>query len=298
MPKFVIERDMPKVGTLSQTELRGVAQQSNRVLCEMGPQIHWVRSFITGDKAYCIYIAPDEETVRRHAANAGFPANQVNQVAAIIDPTTAELKEISMSSSTTDELYAWFEMTHGWLRNATEDLSDKQMAKQPGLEAPPIGWHLWHIARWADRLQASFLSDSSRQGLIPGEIWVEENLALEWSLTTDKLGWLETGANMDVTAAVTVSELGAETLLNYACRTLTAVEAVVDSLDESNLLTIRKSVFPQLQSPLGDVWQVIGDREKIIMSDLLFHLSHVSRHLGMIEGLRGAMFSMAGTATI
>ena len=90
MPKYVIEREMPGAGTLSDAELQGVSQQSCQVLEEMGPQIQWVQSFVTGDKIYCIYIAPDEDTVRRHAANSGFPANQVNQVAAIIDPTTAE----------------------------------------------------------------------------------------------------------------------------------------------------------------------------------------------------------------
>jgi len=91
MPKYVIEREMPQAGTLSGPELRGVSQQSCQVLEEMGPKIQWVQSFVTDDKIYCIYIAPDEETVRRHAANSGFPANQVNQVAEIIDPTTAEM---------------------------------------------------------------------------------------------------------------------------------------------------------------------------------------------------------------
>jgi hypothetical protein len=91
MPKYVIEREMRQAGTLSVAELRGISQQSCQVLEEMGPRIQWVQSFVTGDKIYCIYIAPDEDTVRRHAANSGFPANQVNQVAAIIDPTTAEI---------------------------------------------------------------------------------------------------------------------------------------------------------------------------------------------------------------
>ena len=91
MPKYVIEREMRQAGTLSVAELRAISQQSCQVLEEMGPRIQWVQSFVTGDKIYCIYIAPDEDTVRRHAANSGFPANQVNQVAAIIDPTTAEM---------------------------------------------------------------------------------------------------------------------------------------------------------------------------------------------------------------
>ena len=91
MPKYVIEREIPKVGTLSDAELLGISQQSCQVLEKMGPQIQWVESFVTGDKTYCIYIAPDEETIRRHAADSGFPANQVNQVVAIIDLTTAEM---------------------------------------------------------------------------------------------------------------------------------------------------------------------------------------------------------------
>ena len=91
MPKYVIEREIPNVGTLSEAEMQGVAQQSCKVLEEMGPQIQWVQSYVAGNKTYCVYIAPDEETIRQHAANAGFPANQINQVAVIIDPTTAEM---------------------------------------------------------------------------------------------------------------------------------------------------------------------------------------------------------------
>jgi hypothetical protein len=91
MPKYVIEREMPQVGTLSEAELRGISQQSCHVSEEMGPKIQWVQSFVTGDKIYCVYIAPDEAMIRLHAANSGFPANQVNQVAAIIDPTSAEM---------------------------------------------------------------------------------------------------------------------------------------------------------------------------------------------------------------
>ena len=198
----------------------------------------------------------------------------------------------------TKEIAAWLDNTHSWLRNATEDLSDEQMAQQPGPEAPPIGWHLFHLARWADRLQASFQSESSRQGLILDTIWVRENLAQEWGLNPEDLGWLQTGSGMDVAVAVTVAELGADKLLGYTRRTVTAVEEVIARLNDDNLQQKRWSIFPQLQWPLGEVWQVTGDREQTIMSDFLFHISHVSRHLGMIEGLRGAMFSMAGTATV
>ncbi|MBW8367448.1 MAG: DUF4242 domain-containing protein [Arenimonas sp.] len=90
MPKFVIERDIPGAGQLTPSQLKGISQTSCGVLSEMGPKIQWVQSYVTGDKVYCIYIAPDEATVREHASQGGFPANRVSEVAAVIDPTTAE----------------------------------------------------------------------------------------------------------------------------------------------------------------------------------------------------------------
>jgi hypothetical protein len=90
MPKYVIEREMPGVGDLSAAQLRGAAQGSCGVLSEMGPRIQWHESYVTGDKIYCVYIAPDAEAVREHARRAGLPANRVSEVLAIIDPTTAE----------------------------------------------------------------------------------------------------------------------------------------------------------------------------------------------------------------
>lgn len=90
MPKYVIEREIPGAGKLSPAELHAISQKSCSVLNSMGPQIQWVHSYVTGDKIYCVYNAPNEEMVRRHAAEGGFPANRVSKVAAIIDPTTAE----------------------------------------------------------------------------------------------------------------------------------------------------------------------------------------------------------------
>jgi hypothetical protein len=90
MPKYVIEREMPGVGDLSAEQLRGAAQGSCGVIAEMGPQIQWVQSYVTGETIYCIYIAPDEATVREHARRGGLPAGRVAEVVAIIDPTTAE----------------------------------------------------------------------------------------------------------------------------------------------------------------------------------------------------------------
>jgi Protein of unknown function (DUF4242) len=90
MPKFVIEREIPGAGKLSPAELKGISQKSCSVLRSLGPQIQWVQSYVTSDKIYCVYNAPNEEMVRRHAKEGGFPANSVARVATIIDPTTAE----------------------------------------------------------------------------------------------------------------------------------------------------------------------------------------------------------------
>lgn len=92
MPKFVIERDIPGAGNLSPAELQGISQKSCGVLSAMGPQIQWVQSYVTGDKIYCVYVAPDEKTVREHARQGGFPADRVSRVVTTIDPTTAELQ--------------------------------------------------------------------------------------------------------------------------------------------------------------------------------------------------------------
>ena len=90
MPKFVIEREIPGAGKMTAGDLRGVAQKSCSVLDAMGPKIQWVQSFVTGDKVYCVYIAPDEATIREHAKRGGFPANSIAKIAAVIDPATAE----------------------------------------------------------------------------------------------------------------------------------------------------------------------------------------------------------------
>jgi hypothetical protein len=90
MPKYVIERDLPGAGKLSQEQLRGISQKSCSVLQNLGPQIQWVTSYVTDDKLYCVYIAPNAGMVREHAKQGGFPANKVSEVRSVIDPTTAE----------------------------------------------------------------------------------------------------------------------------------------------------------------------------------------------------------------
>ncbi|WP_027721013.1 DUF4242 domain-containing protein [Maridesulfovibrio zosterae] len=90
MPKFVIEREIPNAGDLTPQDLQGISQKSCGVLKDLGPQIQWVQSYVTDNKIYCIYIAPDEATVREHAEKGGFPANSVAEIRSTIDPTTAE----------------------------------------------------------------------------------------------------------------------------------------------------------------------------------------------------------------
>ncbi len=90
MPRFVIEREIPGAGKLSPQELQAISQKSCSVLDQLGPKIQWVQSYVTDDKIYCVYIAPDEGLVREHARQGGFPANVVAEVRSVIDPTTAE----------------------------------------------------------------------------------------------------------------------------------------------------------------------------------------------------------------
>ncbi|HEY0169987.1 MAG TPA: DUF4242 domain-containing protein [Pyrinomonadaceae bacterium] len=90
MPKFLIEREIPGAGDLKPEELQAISQKSCGVLRDMGPQIQWVESYVTGDRVYCVYIAPDEAAVREHATRGGFPADRVSEIKRMIDPTTAE----------------------------------------------------------------------------------------------------------------------------------------------------------------------------------------------------------------
>ena len=92
MPKYVIERNIPGAGNLKPEELQAIAQKSCGVLRNMGPQVQWVQSYVTADKIYCIYIAPDEQSIRDHAQQGGFPANSISEITTIIDPTTAEVQ--------------------------------------------------------------------------------------------------------------------------------------------------------------------------------------------------------------
>ena len=90
MPKYVIEREIPGAGNLSQQELQIISQKSCNILAEMGPQIQWMQSYVTSDKLYCVYLAPDEAAVREHARRGGFPVNRISEVKSMINPITGE----------------------------------------------------------------------------------------------------------------------------------------------------------------------------------------------------------------
>jgi hypothetical protein len=90
MPKYVIEREIPGAGKMSPQDLQGASQKSCSVLRNLGPEIQWVQSYVTDDKLYCVYIAPNEDIIREHASQGGFPANRISEIKSIIDPTTAE----------------------------------------------------------------------------------------------------------------------------------------------------------------------------------------------------------------
>ena len=90
MPKYVIEREIPGAGNLSSPELQGISQKSCSVLSDLGPEIQWIQSYVTDDKVYCVYVAPSEEIILKHAEQGGFPANRISRIRAVIDPTTAE----------------------------------------------------------------------------------------------------------------------------------------------------------------------------------------------------------------
>jgi hypothetical protein len=90
MPKFLIERELPGAGNLSKDELHAISQKSCGVLQQMGPNIQWIESYVTGDKIYCVYIAPNAEMVQEHARQGGFPANKISEIKNVIDPTTAD----------------------------------------------------------------------------------------------------------------------------------------------------------------------------------------------------------------
>src|SRR6202035_2841206 len=129
MPQYVIEREIPGAGNLSDAELQAVARKSVGVLKELGPEIKWLHSYVTGVKVYCVYLAPDEETVREHARRGGFPANRMSAVRRLIDPNTANCFKLSLEAE--DPLPRRHSALHGQLvRPAAPSLPSTPSAPQ------------------------------------------------------------------------------------------------------------------------------------------------------------------------
>ena len=209
-----------------------------------------------------------------------------------------------MTDPLIDELVGpWFlPFPHHAILRFAKELSDEMLVKPPSSTAPPIGWHVFHIARWADRLQASLpnrLPGDSHQSDLPRQIWLVEEVANAWGIDSSALGWLETGSGMTKEQAVSIASVGRAMLIEYAEKVFLAADDATKHLHDHELTQERNSIIPGLRidSETGTL-ETTGPRLVTVHFDLLFHLSHASRHLGMIEALKGAVLSVAGTATV
>jgi hypothetical protein len=174
-------------------------------------------------------------------------------------------------------------LTHQWILEATKSLSQDQFSRVLGNNAPPVGWHLWHIARFADRLQASFNPPEGDAGT---EIWQDEIFVEKWNLIPDQLGVLESGMEMEMGIAISFSEnIGMDEILDYAIRCFEKLDNAVTGLDPDQFDVRRTSVRAYKRS--GDRLVEAKPEETTTGADLIFHISHASRHLGSIEALLG-----------
>jgi uncharacterized damage-inducible protein DinB len=206
----------------------------------------------------------------------------------------------------TDQIAATLADGIAWTQQAilrlVEDLSDEMLAKPPSATAPPIGWHVFHIARWADRLQASLPNRppaDSHPSELPDQIWFVEAVADAWGVDPTALGWLETGSGMTNEQAVIVSLVGRAKLTAYAEKAFQATDEALKQLHDRDLTQERNCIIPGMQFD-STTWTIetTGANRGSLFDDLAFHSGHSDRHLGMVEALKGAMFSVRGTATV
>lgn len=188
-------------------------------------------------------------------------------------------------------------LVHHWLIQAAQSVSDAQFSHVFSKDAPPIGWHLWHMARFSDRLQSKLTAATGKK---PGtEIWYRgEGVASNWQLVADRLGVYETGMGQaPEDAQATMVQVGQATIIDYASAVFDACNSAVDQLSDSDM---QKTYFGILDyaydGNTGQVWA--GEpKASVIGEDLIFHLTHGSRHVGMMEALRGLLGS-AGTLSV
>lgn len=206
-----------------------------------------------------------------------------------------------MSDIIKDALSSRIRWTHKNIISLGEALTEAQFAQQPGPTSPPIGWHLWHVSRWADRFQASFQVESlegSYQILLAAELWKKEDLAQQWGLRGENLGLWETGATMSAEAAASFAAVGKSALSDYGRRVFEAAEETIGSLEDEMLTESRFSILPQLKLGPDKQPELVGDRDTTVFDELLFHATHAGRHLGMMEALRGALFEVSGSVSM
>lgn len=206
-----------------------------------------------------------------------------------------------MSDVMANVVVARIQMAHRWILQAAERLTEEELCQHFGPTAPPIGWHLWHIARWTDRVQASLPRDESITSVHPDPnrgIWEQEQLASAWKLDSGSLGTLEEGSGMDFEAAAALPRrIGRDALMTYATRVFAIADEALGQVKPERFAETRKSVMEyEYDSMSGKIWRAEG-KVTTLASDLAFHLSHTNRHLGMMEAL-GGLLTRKGTVTV
>lgn len=206
-----------------------------------------------------------------------------------------------MSNIIMDGLSKRIQSTHNSIITIAEALTEEQLSQQPGPTSPPIAWHLWHSSRWADRLQASFQIESLEGTYgdpLKTELWEKDNMVREWELHKHSLGLLQTGPTMTVENAVIVACIGKNNLLSYARRVFDGAEKAISKIDDGILDQSRYSILPELKNIPNEKPKFTGDRQTYLFDDFIFHISHIGRHLGMMEALQGTLFRISGSASI
>jgi len=203
-----------------------------------------------------------------------------------------------MQDSIAQALVDRIQCAHRWLLAATTPLSGETLCRHFGPTAPPIGWHLWHISRWADRVQASLPRSSDAEGYLPNPnngIWEREAMAAEWDLDPGTLGMLEDGSGMThEDAAALPRKIGKPALVDYATRVFAGFDAALAEWTLEEMQATRASVMEYVIRD-GKVYKAPG-KETTLAADLGFHRLHANRHLGMIEALRD-LADQEGTIT-
>ncbi len=204
-----------------------------------------------------------------------------------------------MSDPSTQELIRGIQVAQRLILKSTEGLPAEHFAEALSHQSPPVGWHLWHVARWADRLQATFSdppSGAAEASPLPDEVWVAGDLAAAWGLEPGTLGVLQTGTAMEVAAAASVLRAGKDTLLAYARQAFDRLDGALAALEPRYFAGTRESV-KAFRVADGVVLEAAGE-QTTAAADLAFHFAHTNRHLGMIEALRGTLAGAPGTATV